>query len=144
MDDKSLGIITALCFIATILATIIWGWLVFAVGIFLTLVIIGALAPNDSSNSDNNNENKISHIGKTELISDMIGDIRGKKTDNFEKVLIYKAIEDEQLDFFEEEFYCERCGEEITEEEYIDGAGLCEDCDMDVFLGIADDADLYR
>ena len=149
MDDKTLGVISVLCIIGTIFATIIWGWLAFVVGILLTLIIIGALVPDDTNNSNNVNTNKkdvISQIGKTELMSDILGDIRGNPTDDFEKILISQSeVKDENFDlFFEEEFYCERCGEQITEEEYIDGAGLCEDCDMDVFLGLGDDCDLYR
>lgn len=147
MKEDFLGIIAILCIIGTILATIIWGWLVFALGIFLTFVIIGVLVPDNSKDTYNNKQNKqdkVSQIGKTELISDILGDIREKKTDHFEKMLIYKSFEGDSLDFFEEEFYCERCGEQITEEEYIDGAGLCEDCDTDVFLGYGDDCDLYR
>lgn len=148
MKDEFLGIITALCMIGTIIATIIWGWLVFVIGIFLTFVIIGALLPDDSNNRVNNKENKqdiISQIGKTELMSDMLGDIRGKKIDDFEKTLIsHYSTEEDLFNPFEEEFFCDRCGEQITEEEYIDGAGLCEDCDTDVFLGLADDSDLYR
>lgn len=148
MDDQSLGIISVLCIIATIIATIMWGWLVFAIGIFLTFVIIGMLVPSDTNNIKVEKENKqdvLTQIGKTELMSDMLGDIRGKPIDDFEKTLIsHYSTEENLFDSFEEEFFCERCGEKITEEEYIDGAGLCEDCDTDVFLGIGDDCDLYR
>lgn len=46
-----------------------------------------------------------------------------------------------------EEYYCERCNEPISEEEYEENCGLCEDCDAEVHFGErynGDDYDLYR
>jgi len=47
----------------------------------------------------------------------------------------------------QEEYHCERCDRIISEEEYIDNCGLCEDCDAEVYFGErydGDDYDLYR
>ena len=46
-----------------------------------------------------------------------------------------------------EEFVCERCETPISEEEYNDNGGLCEDCYDEVYFGEryeGDDYDLYR
>lgn len=52
-----------------------------------------------------------------------------------------------ELEEDEEEYYCERCNKRISEDEYIENCGLCEDCDSEVYFGErydGDDYDLYR
>lgn len=47
----------------------------------------------------------------------------------------------------EYEYHCERCDKRISEEEYIENCGLCEDCDAEVYFGErydGDDFNLWR
>lgn len=39
------------------------------------------------------------------------------------------SVYDEYEDTIESDTYCERCGREITEEQYDELEGYCEDCD---------------
>lgn len=49
--------------------------------------------------------------------------------------------------FPEYEYYCDRCDKRISEKQYTENAGLCEDCDAEVYFGERydyDDYDMYR
>ena len=61
--------------------------------------------------------------------------------------LKHKEFKNINTELEEYEYYCERCDKRISEEEYIENCGLCEDCDAEVYFGErydGDDYDLYR
>lgn len=49
----------------------------------------------------------------------------------------------ENIKLNEYEYYCDRCDKRISEEEYIENCGLCEDCDAEVYFGERFDGDDY-
>ena len=59
----------------------------------------------------------------------------------------YSKYDNSNIEHDEDEYYCDRCDKKISEEEYIENCGLCEDCDAEVYFGErydGDDYDLYR
>ena len=46
-------------------------------------------------------------------------------------------------DYYDDEYYCERCGQAISEEEFDDYAGLCEECESDLQVLGGDEADEF-
>lgn len=84
-----------------------------------------------------NKENKINNAKIVTNYSTKVGDTYKKHNDNN-----YINIE---LDDYK--YYCERCDKRISEEEYIENCGLCEDCDAEVYFGErydGDDYDMWR
>ena len=64
--------------------------------------------------------------------------------DEYEESKLYNEIENILP---EEEYYCQRCDKKISEEEYMEYAGLCEECDAEVYFEPrydGDDYDLYK
>ena len=84
-----------------------------------------------------NKENKINNAKIGTTYSTKVDDTYKKHSDNN-----YINIE---LDDYK--YYCERCDKRISEEEYIENCGLCEDCDAEVYFGeryYGDDYDMWR
>lgn len=88
-----------------------------------------------------------------EIGDDMIEESISLDDDTFEKNMLEDNTLDDSFDIVEdiikdeEEYYCIRCGEKITEDEDIENGSLCEDCYAEVYFGErykGDDYDLYK
>ena len=112
---------------------------------FLGIILI-VEAFQENMTSENKVENKKENtIIKTEPVA--LNNIKSFETDNSES--FESEIEEYDLIINDEEpeYSCERCGEPISEEEYEDNAGLCEDCSAEVYFGERhdyDDFDMYK
>ena len=93
---------------------------------------------NDTTANDSNK-----NINNHYLVKDSTTKISNNLIKEFPKIEntnTYDYISDQ-------EYFCERCNEPISEEEYNNNCGLCEDCDAEVYFGErydGDDYDLYR
>lgn len=134
-------------FIGYVLLVIIWivicEYIPFFIGI-IALISIGVYCIRKIINAYNNRI-----ITETVTVYENKGEIANKeKVQPSYYIKNYDTdLEKINTEFDEYEYYCERCDKRISEEEYIENCGLCEECDAEVYFGErydGDDYDLYK